>query len=541
MDRTGPEASERPNVILVLVDDMGFADLGFMGSEIRTPNIDALAHGGTVLSSMYNCARCCPTRAALLTGLYPHNAGIGHMGADLGTPAYQGFLRNDSVTIAEVLRASGYRTCMAGKWHVAGDFMARDIDSWRVGDVDHPTPRQRGFDRFYGIVDGVTNFFSPHFILEDDRRVEVFPDDFYFTDTITDKSIGMIEEAVEGDLPFFLYLAHAAPHWPLHAPPQDIARYDGVYAHGWDAVRTARHEEMNARGILRAVWDISPRDHAVPAWEDIALPDWEASKMAAYAAMIDRMDQSIGRLVSALRALGQLENTLILFLSDNGGCAEFMAEDGWAQFYPDKTLDGRQITMGNVPGLRPGGALTYQSYDRPWANVSNAPFRLYKHYVHEGGISTPLIAHWPGHIATQITHEPAHVVDILPTVLEVTGAPYLTELGGHEIQPLAGESLLSLLEGKDWHRDAPIFFEHEGNAAIRLGAFKLVRQHGQRWELYDMDADRTELQDLAGCHEPLETELLAQYEDWAAKAGVMDWNAALPLLLRAWNLGSTEG
>ena len=369
---------------------MGFADLGVTGSEIRTPNIDRLAHDGVLLTAMYNCARCCPTRASLLTGLYPHNAGIGHMGANLGTPAYQGFLRNDSATIAEVLRESGYRTLMSGKWHVAGDFMAREIDSWRVGDLDHPTPRQRGFDRFYGIVDGVTNFFSPHYILEDDSRVEVFPDDYYFTDAITDKAIGMIEEAVTDD---------KSPSSSTSPMPRRTGRCTrrprtspdttGVYNKGWDAIRTARHEEINGRGILKANWDISPRDEEVPAWSDIKLTDWEASKMAAYAAMVDRMDQSLGRLLAALKRLGQYDDTLILFLSDNGGCAEFMAEDGWAKFFPDVTNDGRKITMGNRPNLRPGGALTYQSYDLPWANVSNAPFRLFKHYVHEGGISTP--------------------------------------------------------------------------------------------------------------------------------------------------------
>ncbi len=534
--------SNRPNVILILVDDMGFADLGCMGSEIKTPNIDALAHGGALLTSMYNCARCCPTRASLLTGLYPHNAGVGHMGANLGTPAYQGFLRNDSATIAEVLRAAGYRTCMAGKWHVAGDFMAREVDSWRVGDVEHPTPRQRGFDRFYGIVDGVTNFFSPHYMLEDDNRVEVFPDDFYFTDAITDKAIGMVEEAAGDDKPFFLYLAHAAPHWPLHAPAEDIAKYDGIYLHGWDEVRTARHEEMNALGVLQTPWQISPRDFEVPAWGDIRLADWEASKMAAYAAMVDRMDQSIGRLIAALKRLGQYDDTLILFLSDNGGCAEFMAEDGWAKFFPDTTHDGRKITMGNVPNLKPGDVLTYQSYDKPWANVSNAPFRLFKHYVHEGGISTPLIAHWPAKITNpHIVHEPCHVVDVLPTILEATGASYLSELGGHEIQPLEGEGFLDALTGKAWQREQPIFFEHEGNCAIRAGQFKLVKKHGEPWELYDMEADRTELNDLAGKNTPLEADLLARYDDWASKTGVMDWSIALPRLLKAWEMDSAEG
>lgn len=346
---------------------------------------------------------------------------------------------------------------LSGKWHVAGDFMAREVDSWRVGDIDHPTPRQRGFDRFYGIVDGVTHFFSPHFMLEDDLRVDVYPDNFYFTDAITDKAIDMVEEAVADDAPFFLYLAHAAPHWPLHAPPEDIARYDGVYGKGWDAVRTARHEEMNARSLFQTSWDISPRDPDVAPWADQPHHDWEASKMATYAAMVDRMDQSIGRFIQALKRMGRYENTLILFLSDNGGCAEFMAEDGWVKFFPDRTQDGRRIVMGNRPDVRPGDALTYQSYDKPWANVSNVPFRLFKHYVHEGGISTPLIAHWPkGIVPGQVAHQAAHVVDILPTILEIAGAGYLSELGGEAIQPCQGESVVPLFGGRDWQREQPI-------------------------------------------------------------------------------------
>ncbi len=538
---------DKPNVILILADDMGFSDLGVTGSEIRTPNIDALAAGGVMLSAMYNCARCCPTRASLLTGLYPHNAGVGHMGTDLGTPAYQGFLRNDSATIAEHLRANGYATLMSGKWHVAGALEPRDVDNWRIGDVEHPTPRQRGFDRFYGIMDGATHFFSPHHMLEDDGRIETFPDDFYFTDAITDKAIGMIEGACADEKPFFLYLAHAAPHWPLHAHPEDIARYDGVYAKGWDHTRGARHEEMNGLGIFPRNWDISPRDDDVHSWSDERSRDWEASKMAVYAAMVDRMDQSIGTLTTALKRLGQLENTLILFLSDNGGCAEFMAEDGWAKFHPDVTNDGRKITMGNVTGLTPGDAQTFQSYDKPWANVSNAPFRLFKHYVHEGGISTPLIAHWPDGFKSDgfkpggIAHAPCHVVDILPTILDAAGARYQTEVGGHDIQPHQGESLIGLFRGKDWQRAEPIFWEHEGNAAIRAGQFKLVRLNGRPWELYDIEADRTELNNIAGSNAPIEDDLIRQYNDWAERIGAMDWDEALPKLLKAWRMESIHG
>jgi arylsulfatase len=470
MNMNSATEAKRPNIVLILVDDMGFADLGIMGSEIRTPNIDRLARGGVLMSSMYNCARCCPTRASLLTGLYPHKAGIGHMTPNLGVPAYQGFLRNDTVTIAEALRLSGYRTLMSGKWHVGGNFIARDADNWTIGDVEHPTPRQRGFDRFFGIVDGGSNYFSPHYLIEDDAKVEVTADNFYFTDAITDKAIDMIGEG-DGTQPFFLYLAHTAPHWPLQAPAEDIARYEGMYLQGWDKVRGHRHEEMQGAGVLRHKWDLSPRDTSAPAWSEVEETDWEAARMAVYAAQVDRLDQSVGRLVESLRAKGELDNTLILFLSDNGGCAEFMAEDGVAQRYPERTLDGRLITLGNIVGLNPGSDETFQSYELPWANVSNTPFRLFKHWVHEDGISTPLVVHWPDQIKRpHISHEAAHVVDIMPTILQAAGAAYPSEYDGHEVQAMDGESLIGMFQGKTWTREAPIFWEHEGNSARKQRA-----------------------------------------------------------------------
>jgi arylsulfatase A-like enzyme len=534
--------TKRPNIILILADDMGFSDLGCTGSEIRTPHIDSMAKNGALMSAMYNCARCCPTRASLLTGLYPHKAGIGHMGTNLGTPAYQGFLRNDSVTIAEVLKGAGYRTLMSGKWHVGGDFLARDYDDWRPGEVDHPTARQRGFDRFYGLHDGATHFFSPPFVMEDDTRIEVPPSDYYFTDAITDRALDMVDDAVAGDQPFFLYLAHAAPHWPLHAHEEDIARYDGVYGKGWDEIRTARHETMLGADVLRHHWDISPRDDGARPWESVENLDWEAARMAVYAAMVDRMDQQIGRVLAHLKARGVHDDTLILFLSDNGGCAEFMAEDGWAQYYPDRHLDGRQIHKGNRPDLRPGSPYTFMSYDLPWANVSNAPFRLFKHWVHEGGISTPLVVQWPNGFRPRGTiHDAWHVIDVLPTILDAAGATYPSDYGGHPVQPLDGQSFLATLMGQDAPRGTPIFWEHEGNSAIRLGNFKLVRQHGRDWELYDMDADRTELHDLAGQNTPLEGRLKRAYDDWADKAGVIGWDRLQPLLLQAWGLKTTEG
>lgn len=536
------KTGRRPNILLILADDMGFSDLGALGSEIRTPTIDGMARRGKLFTSMYNCARCCPTRASLLTGLYPHKAGVGHMGANLGSEAYQGHLRNDAGTIAEILRPAGYRTLMAGKWHVAGDFWARLVDTWRVGDVEHPTPRQRGFDRFYGIIDGTINYFSPWYILENDHKVEVSPTDFYFTDAITDKAIGMIEESVRDQKPFFMYLAHCAPHWPLQAHPQDIARYENTYRQGWDTTRGARYEEMMSRGILQHRWSLSARDQGAPAWQDAPHHDWESRRMAVYAAMVDRMDQQIGRVLAALKRLGQYDDTLVLFLSDNGGCAEIMREDGWAKFYPDVTNDGKAITLGNRPDIMPGSAQTFQSYDLPWANVSNTPFRFFKHWVHEGGISTPLVVQWPARFAAGgVAHEACHVVDILPTILDVAGVRYPTELGGHALQPLDGESLLPVLEGHRFTRSQPIFWEHEGNAAMRAGNLKLVRQFNQPWELYDMEVDRTELHDLSADNRPMMDRLTADYQAWADSVGVIDWQIQQPKLLEAWKMQDEHG
>lgn len=535
-------SGKRPNIVLILVDDMGFGDLGVMGSEIRTPNIDALAHNGITLSAMYNCARCCPTRSSLLTGLYPHKAGIGHMGANLGSPAYQGFLRNDAATIAELLQPAGYRTLMAGKWHVGGDFWARRVDSWKVGDVEHPTPRQRGFDRFYGIIDGTINYFSPWYIMEDDRRVQVSPTDYYFTDAITDKAIAMIEESVPLGKPFFLYLAHAAPHWPLHAHPQDIAKYEGVYTKGWDATRTARHERMQAENVLPHKWDISPRDPHAPAWSDAEHKDWEASRMQVYAAQMDRMDQQIGRVIETLKRLGQYDDTMIMLFSDNGGCAETMRAGGWAQFYPDVTNDGKAIKLGNDPTVQPGSAQSFMSYDLPWANVSNVPFRLFKHWVHEGGISTPMIVQWPSRFAPQgKSHAACHVVDVLPTILEAARVAYPKELGGHVMQELDGESLLPLFDGRRWQRDTALNWEHEGNRAIRVDSLKLVRSFEGRWELYDMEKDRTELHNLGERYPGTVQKLAAQHDIWSKNVGVIDWKILQPKLLKAWNISQSDG
>ncbi|MDE0632980.1 MAG: arylsulfatase [Caldilineaceae bacterium] len=531
----------RPNFVLILVDDMGFSDIGCYGSEIRTPNLDKLAHGGMRFSQMYNYARCCPTRACMLTGAYPHQAGIGHMMENTGSPSYQGYLRDDVVTIAEALKSGGYRTYMSGKWHVGGAYDPTRPESWRPGEDGHPTPRQRGFDRYYGTLDGAGSFFAPYSLMEDDSFVNHGAESgsqgkgqidqtgaagaYYYTDAISDQAVKMIEESLLTEDPFFLYVSYTAPHWPLHALPQDIAKYEGTYRNGgWDALRTARHEELKGMGLLDSRWQISPRDESAPPWEDSRNQDWEDMRMAVYAAQIDRMDQGVGRILAALEASRLDENTLILFLSDNGGCAEFLSENGWVDRYSDWTPDGRPMRVGNDPNLLPGGPHTFMSYDLPWANASNAPFRLYKHWVHEGGISTPLVAHWPSTIQPdQIVHEACHVIDVLPTLLDAAGIAQPDEYNGQPVLPMEGESFLPLLRGAKWSRQGHIFWEHEGNRAVRLGRWKLVSKHGGRWELYDMLEDRTELNDLSEKNRPKVEEFAGLYHAWAERVGVLPW------------------
>jgi arylsulfatase A-like enzyme len=517
--------ASRPNIILILADDMGFSDIGCFGSEIQTPNLDRLGAAGIRFTQAYNCARCCPTRASLLTGLYPHQAGVGHMVGNYGIPAYQGYLRNDCVTLGEALGAGGYRTMLSGKWHVGGIYPRNDPAGWTLGDPERPVPIDRGFDEWYGTPAGAGSYFNPKPLFHNATLIEPEGDDYYYTDAVSDEAARMIEDAAQRDQPFFLHVSYTAPHWPLHAFEEDIARYQGTYREGWDAVRTARHEELNGMGVLDPKWDISPRDEQAPPWQDVEAQEWEDRRMAVYAAQIDRMDQGIGRILAVLRELHIEENTLTLFLSDNGGCAELLREDGQRAREWPKTRDGQEMRFGNIMGLMPGDATTYQSYDLPWANASNTPFRLYKHWVHEGGIATPLIAHWPQGIGAggTVNHAQIHVADFMATFLDIAGIPYPKEHNGHAIQPLEGESFAPALRGKDWARERPIVWEHEGNCAVRDGRWKLVEKYPGDWELYDMVADRTELNDLSAQNKPQVDKMVATYDEWAERCGVIPW------------------
>lgn len=482
-------ANRRPNIVLILADDMGYSDLGCYGSEISTPNLDRLAKHGIRFANFYNAARCCPSRASLMTGLYPHQTGIGHMWRDFGVPSYRGFLNQNCVTIGEALRESGYRTLMSGKWHLGSE-----RPHW---------PVDRGFERSFSTLRGGGNYFRPAGLIEDGKPLPQPKDNFYITDAFTEKAVDFIGQYGAGNAPFFLYLAYTAPHFPLHALPADIARYRGRYQQGWDALRRERHARIIRMGLVESRWPLSTRDPEAPAWDSVQDKDQKDLRMAVYAAQIDRMDQGIGRVLNKLREAGAESNTLVLFLSDNGGCAE--------------------VKEKSKPGAPIGTADSSASYGLPWANASNTPFRLFKHWAYEGGISTPLIAYWPAVIQTGLTHEAGHIIDILPTCLEAAGVRYPETYRGNSILPVEGRSLLPIFRGKQRKPHDALFWEHEGNRAIRKGNWKLVAGFREPWELYDMKADRTETQDLAARHPTMVRELAEEYGRWAKRCNVVPW------------------
>ncbi len=504
-----PPSGRRPNIVLIMADDMGYSDIGCYGGEIHTPNVDRLAAGGLRFSQFYNTARCCPTRASLLTGLYPHQAGIGDMVGNRGYPAYQGYLNDRCLTIAEALKPAGYRTLMAGKWH--------------VGEKRPHWPTDRGFDRYFGLISGAANYFDPtktkakgvvRQMALDDQPYQPPKEGFYMTDAFSDHAVQFLDEHGRDERPFFLYLAYTAPHWPLHALPEDIARYRGKYLQGWDRLRRERYQRQVGMGLISDRWQMSPRDDRNEPWAEEEDKELMDLKMAVYAAQIERMDHGIGRVLDKIRALGKEENTLVMFLADNGGCHEG----------GPRGFDNR----GN--GLPPGGVDSYMSYGQSWANASNTPFRRYKHWVHEGGISTPFIARWPAGIKSRgaITHEVGHIIDVMATCLDAAGARYPGTREGRELTPLEGKSLLPVFRGASRQGHDALFWEHEGNRAVRRGRWKLVAAHGQPWELYDLEADRTELNNLAGEHPEKLEELKALYEAWAKRCGVLPWPIRRP-------------
>ncbi len=512
------KSHDKPNIVLILADDMGFSDIGCYGGEIETPVLDLLAAEGIRFTQFYNNARCCPTRAALMTGLYPHQTGLGHMvDGVVREGGYYGEINRKCVTIAEVLSLSGYSTLMSGKWHVSRSTSAEDKSNW---------PLQRGFDRFFGTITGAGSFYDPSTLTMMNEPVKA-EQGFYYTDAISDTACMFIREhrGDEPDKPFFLYVAYTAPHWPLHAPEQTIDKYQDIYEQGWDNLREIRFEKQKGLGIFEENMEMSTRDIRVPSWETVKEKEWQARRMATYAAQVDIMDQGIGRIVETLREEQQLDNTLIFFLSDNGGCAEgWNSETQWVRRYaPEFNYDGVELHFGNNPSIIPGPDTTYSSYETEWANLSNTPFRWYKHYGHEGGVASPFIMYWPERLKDKnsLRRQVTGIIDVMATILDATGAEYPELYDGNAIIPLEGLSLMdAAINNSTVDRDA-YYFEHEWNRYIRKGKWKLVTLGNGDWELYDMEIDRTELNDLSDQYPELVEELKDDWERWAWRTGVL--------------------
>ena len=530
--------SAPPNLIYILADDMGFSDIGCYGGEIETPNLDALAKGGLRFTHFYNTARCCPTRASLLTGLYPHQAGIGHMMEDRQMEGYRGNLNKNCVTIAEALKPAGYKSYAVGKWHVTNVTHPKtDADKFNW-------PLQRGFDRFYGTIHGAGSFFDPNTLTRDNTYISPFADaeyrsdDYYYTDAISDHASRFIREHDKAK-PFFLYVAYTAAHWPMHAKEKDIAKYKGCYALGYEAVRKARYEKMIREGVISAPsttnWPLPSNMGEKEFW------DWDRRNMEVFAAMVDNMDQGIGRIVQTLKESGQFENTLICFLQDNGGCAEGMGRAkagpprsaeatlpllGKEYLQPDmiprQTRDGFPMRQGK--GVMAGAGDTYIGYGEAWATVSNTPFRKHKHWVHEGGISTPLIAHWPAGITRkgELESTPGHLIDLMATAVELSKTIYPAT-----VKPMEGRSLAPLFTGGQIEREA-IYWEHEGNRAVRVGDWKIVSELPKAWELYNIARDRSEQHDLSQQEPERVQQMAAMYEAYAKRANVEAWEKVIP-------------
>jgi arylsulfatase len=508
------KSDERPNIVLILADDLGFSDIGCYGGEIRTPNLDRLAKDGLRFTQFYNCAVCVTTRAALMTGLHPRR-GSGNL------------LRDDMVTIAEVMRDAGYHTSLTGKWHLGSSAPRR--------------PTDRGFEEYYGVASGCCNFFDPSLpdpvfynggkrrpFLHNTQRVTEFGDDYFTTDAFAAHAVQQIERFARDDAPFFVHACFTAPHFPLHAKPEDIARYQGKYKAGYFAMREQRYKRMMELGIVKPHWKLSAADHRlgefrydydITPWEEVEDRVREERRMEVYAAMVDCLDQAIGRILEALEKTGVADNTLVMFLSDNGGCASYPA-------YGDPKVAAAHAAYNRE---LPGGKNTYDFCGPGWGWAQCAPFRRYKVWTYEGGISTPMIARWPGTIKPgTMTDQVGHLVDFMPTLLQLAGGEYPSRRGDTSIPAMEGKSLLPVLRGQQREAHDHLCWYLYGNRAVRQGNWKLVwGVTAKKWELYDMEADRTETTDLAAKKPELVERLSALWEDWAQRTEVPLTGSAL--------------
>ena len=481
---------------------MGYSDLGCYGSEINTPSIDRLAKEGVRFTHFYSNPRSCPSRASLLTGLYSVRTGVGNMDSDFGVPGYRGFLNRQCVTLGEVLGKAGYATYMSGKWH--------------LGTKQGQWPCDRGFQHSYALLAGGSNYFHTNGMVRDHERTPTTSPDFYMTDAISDQAVEYIRENSQADRPFFLYVAYTAPHTPLQARPEDIARYTGLYDKGWDVVRQERFEKMKREGILNDDDLLSPRYPSIPEWNSLSesvQKEW-AMRMSIYAAMLDVVDQGVGRILAALEATGELDNTIVMFVSDNGANPHTPNKKGAADAIPG---DARSVVY----------------YDYNWANVSNTPYLYFKRWAHEGGISVPLIVRYPPVVkAGSVCPVVSHFIDVMPTFLDFAEAEYPQTFNGKTIHPLDGVSMRKTLAGDLTPLHEVLCWEHNGNRAVRKGDWKLVSAYddgNEEWELYDMNDDRSELHNLADRYPQIVRELEAEYAKWSRETGVIPWEKQLEL------------
>ncbi len=520
----------RPNIVIILADDLGFSDAGCFGGEIHTPNIDYLAKNGIRFMQFYNTSRCCPTRASLLTGLYNHDAGIGEMTDEHSEPGYRGYITENTVTLAEVLQNAGYQTAMTGKWHVSNtDVLPTKEEqlAWLNHQAYHPTfsplaqyPANRGFQHYYGTIWGVVDYFDPFSLVNGTTPVTKVPKNYYHTDALNDTAAAYIKQMSKNGKPFFLYVAENAPHWPLMALPEDIDIYKDTYKVGWDAIREARYKKQKQMKLLDpADESLSPRWKSDLAWEENPDKEWDARAMAVHAAMIDRMDRGIGRIIHALRESGQLDNTLIVFLSDNGASGEVCANYGTGFDRPSETRDGREIVYNTKKQVLPGPETTYSSIGPRWANVANTPYRFWKAESYEGGIHTPMIAFWPKGITApkgSLSDQVGHVMDFMNTCIELAGASYPKQYHGHTILPATGISLVPSFKGEKTAGHITLFNEHFGGKYARQNNWKLVRGNGDTaWHLYNLEKDKTETNDVSGRYPEKVQELDALWQNWA--------------------------
>ncbi len=516
--------SIRPNIVLIMADDMGYSDAGCYGGEIATPNLDSLAENGLRFRQFYNCARCCPTRASLMTGQYPHKVGLRWNGRSL---------TRNGITIAEALKGAGYNTAMAGKWHLSFTPQLKDgrlHQKW----LDHrydpkrpfapleTYPVNRGFDEHYGVIWGVINYWDPFSLVDGEKAVKEVSEDYYFTDAVTARSVDYIKQMSEGERPFFLYVAHCAPHWPLHARAEDIAKYEGRYREGWDKLRAERYERMVEMGLVdKEVTELPEVQDRGNEWEKLNDEEkaLQAKKMTVHAAMIDRVDQGIGDIVKTLKETGQFENTVIMFLCDNGASPEIPTRPGYDR--SGWTRDGQKIRYQGLTDVGP--QTTYTGIGPAWASASNTPFRYWKKESYEGGCHTPLVVHWPAGLKAKggsLTDEVGHVMDIMPTCLELARVRYPDRYKGHDSTELDGKSLLPILKGGGREGHEQLFFEHEGGRAVREGNWKLVALKNEKWRLYDLSKDRTEMHDLAADRPERVKRMSADWARWAKRVGI---------------------